>query len=178
VNNQRQNRDFFHDNEPEFHLKGCAKVTMRKLGKHAITTVGLIRDMTDENIQNIVAAESYLPRARLIQQASECQSGNKPRIIDHRKEANPYESKFGLDWEEHIDKSVTLSQYVCITDMVEHIFVESAKLFKVTKYEHDWSFYHDVLSLMTAKDTIQWMRDKGYYKHWVLPVNRLQSWVT
>jgi hypothetical protein len=127
VNNQRQNGDFFHDDEPEFHLKGYAKTTMRKLGKHVITTGGHIRDMTDKNIQNIVAAEPYLPRARLIQlreQASKCQTGNKPRIIDHQKEANPYESKFGLDWEEPINKSVTLSQYVCITDMVKHIFVD------------------------------------------------------
>jgi hypothetical protein len=38
--------------------------------------------------------------------------------------------------------------------MVEHTFVESAKLFKEPKHEHDWSFYHDALSLMTAKDTI------------------------
>ncbi len=157
MNDQRQNGTFFHDDEPEFHLKGCAKATMRKLGKHGITTVGHIRDMTDKNIQNIVSEESYLPRGRLIQlreEASKCQTRNKPRIKDHQKEANPYESKFGLDWEEHIDKSVTLSQYVCITDMVEHIFLESAKLFKGTKHEHDWSFYHDALSLMTAKDTI------------------------
>jgi hypothetical protein len=157
VNDPRQTGDFFHDDEPDLHLKGCAKATMRKLGKHGITTVGHIRDMTDENIQNIVSEESYLPRGRLIQlreEASKCQTRNKPRIKDHRKEANPYESKFGSDWEEHIDKSVTLSQYVCITDMVEHIFVESAKLFKGAKHEHDWSFYHDALSLMTAKDTI------------------------
>jgi hypothetical protein len=52
---------------------------MRKLGKHAIATVGHIQDMTDEPIQDIVAAESYLPRARLIhhrEQASKCHTGN------------------------------------------------------------------------------------------------------
>jgi hypothetical protein len=58
---------------------------------------------------------------------------------------------------------MTLSQYVCMTDMVQHIFVESTKLFKGTKHGYDWSFYHDALSLMSAKDTIQWMKDKGYY---------------
>jgi hypothetical protein len=42
VNDQRQNGDFFHDDEPDLHLKGCAKATMRKLGKHDITTVGHI----------------------------------------------------------------------------------------------------------------------------------------
>jgi hypothetical protein len=63
--------------------------------------------MTDETIQIIVAAESYLPRARLIQlceQASICQTGNKPRIKDHQKEANPHESKFGSHWEQRTDK--------------------------------------------------------------------------
>jgi hypothetical protein len=80
VSNQRQNGYFNHDNEPQLHLKGCAEATMGKLGKHAITTIGHIRDMTDESIQNIVAAESHLPRARLIhlhEQASKCHTGNK-----------------------------------------------------------------------------------------------------
>ena len=36
-------------------------------------------------------------------------------------------------------------------------------------------FYHDALSLMTAKDTIQWMKDEDIYKRWLLPVNGLNA---
>jgi hypothetical protein len=32
-----------------------------------------------------------------------------------------------------------------------------------------WFFYHDALSLMTAKDTMNWMEDKDYLKYWILP---------
>ena len=33
--------------------------------------------------------------------------------------------------------------------------------------------YHDALSLMTAKDCRQWMIEKDYLKHWMLPQNQL-----
>ena len=32
-----------------------------------------------------------------------------------------------------------------------------------------WWFYHGSLALMTSKETVKWMKEKGYYKHWVLP---------
>jgi hypothetical protein len=71
VKGQRQNGSFYHNDEPQLHLKA----TMGKLRKHAITTgVGHIRDMTDGTIQNIVAAKSYLPRARLIQLRDQAQN--------------------------------------------------------------------------------------------------------
>ena len=34
-------------------------------------------------------------------------------------------------------------------------------------------FYHDALSLMTAKRTKEWMRQKGYYEKWLLPTESL-----
>jgi hypothetical protein len=48
--------------------------------------------------------------------------------------------------------------------MVEHIVVESARIYKGTKHEYDWMFYHDALSLMTAKETVKWMKEKDYLK--------------
>ena len=66
-----------------------------------------------------------------------------------------------------------LSPYVCITDMVQHIHDKSAELF--AGKTDDWMFYHDALSLMTAKDTIAWMKEKGIYKRWILPVLGLNA---
>jgi hypothetical protein len=62
-----------------------------------------------------------------------------------------------------------LSPFVCITEIVEHIVVETARVYKGTKNEDDWMFYHDALSLMTAKETIRWMQEKDYLKRWILP---------
>ena len=59
--------------------------------------------------------------------------------------------------------------------MIEHIVRESAKVFKGTAHEDDWVFYHDEISLMTAGATISWMKEKEYYKRWVLPVNDLNK---
>jgi hypothetical protein len=57
-----------------------------------------------------------------------------------------------------------MSPYVCVTKMIEHIVAESALIFKGTKYEDSWVFYHDALSLMTAKETIMWMEEKGLHE--------------
>ena len=54
--------------------------------------------------------------------------------------------------------------------MIKHLHNESAALFKGTKYEHSWYYYHDALSLKTAKQTVEWMKAKGIYKHWLLPL--------
>jgi hypothetical protein len=63
-----------------------------------------------------------------------------------------------------------LSPYVCVTKMIEHIVAESALMFQGTKHEDSWVFYHDALSLMTAKEIVEWMKEKGLHKQWLLPV--------
>ena len=37
-------------------------------------------------------------------------------------------------------------------------------------YEGKEFFSHDALSLMTAHDTVEWMKEKDYYRYWLLPV--------
>jgi hypothetical protein len=69
-----------------------------------------------------------------------------------------------------------LEPLTCVTKMIKHIVAESALIFKGTKYEDSWVFYHDALSLMTAKETIMWMKEKGFHEQWLLqPVMGLHS---
>jgi hypothetical protein len=69
-----------------------------------------------------------------------------------------------------------MSAHTCITDLVEHIVVESEKVMQGTKHENDWVFYHDALSLMTAtKEKVERMKKQGHYKCWILPENGLHS---
>jgi hypothetical protein len=68
-----------------------------------------------------------------------------------------------------------MSPYVCVKDIVEHIYKESEKAFKNTKYESNCIFYHDALLLMTAKETISWMKKMDYWKRWLLPFNNFNT---
>jgi len=36
-------------------------------------------------------------------------------------------------------------------------------------------FYHDALSLMTCKKTVEWMKSKGYYSRWLVPICGLNA---
>lgn len=93
-----------------------------------------------------------------------------PALIDHRKNKNPYFSRFGKNlWRDEVLKSAIMKTVVNVQDLVEYIVRVSREHFKGTVYEDDWYFYHDALTLMTAVETTDWMKNRGYYKHWILP---------
>ena len=71
-----------------------------------------------------------------------------------------------------------ISLYECVTDMVTHIYLESAKLMKGNAFENDFYFYHNELLLMKAKECRQWVEENGMLKHWILPCNRLNAKTT
>ena len=62
-----------------------------------------------------------------------------------------------------------MKQYCCIRDLVQHIVDSSKEAFKGTVHESDWYFYHDALSQLTAKSTVAWMKEQGYYSRWLIP---------
>ena len=62
-----------------------------------------------------------------------------------------------------------MGAYISITELVEHTVTESSQGMKDTELEVNWCFYHDALLLMTAKETIPWIRANVYYKCWMLP---------
>ena len=96
-----------------------------------------------------------------------------PVAVDHSKAANPYESKFGEEeWEGVVEQKLG---YSCVTRLIEHIMMASATVFAGTAYEDSWLFYHDALSQMTNKETVEWMKTKDYYKRWLTPANGLNA---
>ena len=50
-----------------------------------------------------------------------------------------------------------------------NIYLESEKVFKGTKGEKTWMFYHDALSIMTLEECKMFMREKGFIDRWILP---------
>lgn len=91
-------------------------------------------------------------------------------FLDHRLADNPYLSYYGNTWEQEIAKVDALKSVICVKLLVTHIYEESRKAFIGTLYENNWFFFHDALSLMTCTSTVEWMKEMGYYKHWILPV--------
>ena len=49
------------------------------------------------------------------------------------------------------------------------MFIESAKIFEGTTHQDDWVIYHDALSLFASTKSLQYMTDKGYCAHLILP---------
>ena len=84
-------------------------------------------------------------------------------ITDHRQAENPYKSKYGQDdWLDHMKQTSQFSSYADIRDMVRHIVA-------VTKAAGKKYFYHDALSLMTCKKTMEWMEEEGILEMWIRP---------
>ena len=52
---------------------------------------------------------------------------------------------------------------------------ESEKLIKRSVHEDNLFMVHYGLVLMTAKETITWMKDKNYFHHWLPPINIFQG---
>ena len=70
--------------------------------------------------------------------------------------------------EKELDKD-SLREKVCVTDMITHLYTHTKALYTQGGDDRMWWFYHDSLSLMTAVETVAWMKEKKYYEHWILP---------
>ena len=90
-------------------------------------------------------------------------------VQDYRQAPNPYEARFGDRWMEEIVKSQSMSNLVCIKDLIMHIDRESAEVFKGTRFEGNHYFYHDALTQMTDSRCVAWMKEVGVYSRWIKP---------
>ena len=96
-------------------------------------------------------------------------------FIDHRKADNPYESKYGDESINEISKSSTLKLVRPVSDLINHMAVESTEIMKDTIYKGKALFYHDALSQLTEKRTVEWMKnnkigERQIYDLWIKPV--------
>ena len=68
-----------------------------------------------------------------------------------------------------------MSKFCCSTDLIWFMIKESEKLMKGYVHEDNFFIVHDALVLITAKETITWMKDKKYFNHSFLPINGFQD---
>ena len=157
-------------------LKGLGTAKQQLLNQHGIQTMSDIANLSEEKmselqrVKNGKQVRQWHQTVRLM-----CIDSDAPELLDHRKASNPYKSRYGDNWRDKVKSVVTMSHFVCVTELIDHIFTESERIMRGTKYELTWSVYHDALSLMTAKDSIEYMKEKNWYHHWVLPLNGLQD---
>ena len=88
--------------------------------------------------------------------------GNPPIYFkDHRKAKNTYLSSYGERWVEKLKSTTAMSKFCCITNLISFVMNESYKLIKGSVNEDYFYIVHDALVLITAKETINWMKHKG-----------------
>ena len=155
-------------------LKQCASKTADKLNTVGLRSVGDL--MAIEVIEDFPVPEkmTFAALKKLWLQAK-TNGVNEfvPPKIDHRIAENPYKSKYGDSWEEHIQKSAAFSHVAVITNYITHMMEESERVMKGTAHENTRKVYYDALSLMTAKRTKDWMSKKNNLKRWNLPTENL-----
>ena len=95
--------------------------------------------------------------------------GTCPPAINHKAHENPYLSRYGEEWKEKIGEATLCRGFVSINKLIDHMFVETAKVFVGTAHENDWVLYHDALALFTSKESMEYMRHKGFLSHLILP---------
>jgi predicted flap endonuclease-1-like 5' DNA nuclease len=166
--------------DPVSYLVGLGDVTEKKLKKQGLVTIKDIKNLSGNQMEAISKLEKVdrigLPQMLGFQeQAKKAILGRPPEKTDYRKAENPWKARYGDDWEEKLDQSSLMSPYCSIKTLVENMVSECERMFKGTIHEHDWLFFHDALSLLTAHETVSWMKEKGYYKRWVLPELGLHS---
>ena len=74
-----------------------------------------------------------------------------------------------------LKSSTAMSKFCCITDLIRFMMNEAENLMKGSVHEDDFFIVHYALVLITPKETINWMIQKGYLHRWLLPINVLQD---
>ena len=155
--------------DPLTKMKGIGKVTSSFLHVHDIYTVKDFNELSDESILKV----DNIPHHRVQKWVAEAKKALTDRIAtemirpainktDYRKAENPYKERYGENWLEKIKTCAQLTAFGDIHDLVRHIV-------KVTSDAGKEYFYHDALSLMTCKSTMDWMKSEGYLDMWIRP---------
>ena len=155
-------------------IKGISKAKQQKLAEVGIRKVADF-NFTDKETYEKVLRINGIGKGSLqkFQQLSrEAKAGcYQSQRVDHRKAANPYQSRYPETWKQEIALDIRKRQgVVCITELVEHMIEASQEVMNGTSHEHDWYFYHDALQQLADPRTKKWMQDKGYIRRWLLPI--------
>ena len=122
-------------------LKKCGKQKTRKLVNAGITQVcelaslGTTKEEITESIKQI-SAETHLPTStirRFHRQALTSIHGAAPSEVNHLTTPNPYQLRYGEEWEKEIKVVSRMKKYCCITELVTYMNDTAREAFLGTK---------------------------------------------
>ena len=173
VEGDREKEEGIWDEDPVKILDGIGQSTEKLLARMGIKTVRQFARLRSSRIQRLTKQRGVTVAKvhRWIEQADSAHDGAyQLKVVDHRKVANPYKSRYGDAWQEHIRKDIRRAGWVCITDLILHMCKHTAAAYEGTEFEDSWFFYHDALTQLTCKLTRAWMQEMDLMKRWLLPV--------
>jgi hypothetical protein len=164
-------------------MNNFADTTKAKFAGHGINTVLDMKMMTNSEISTIVGeTRDSVCQCRNLKKwqesAEQASEGSAPLRVtkDHKKDENPYLSRYGCDWwMEEIRKCTAMSSSIFVIQMIHHMVDKIERIMKGTKYEGKGRFYHDALTLMTCNKSKAYMRQNDLLKYWLLPLEKLQE---
>ena len=156
-------------------IPGIAAQIESRLENAGITSVqelAVLDDMSLNTILSIIRLSTKrLKTFRTL--ALKAKEGRSIYLInfDFRTAENPFEARYGSEWEKkYLSSTIAgMRDKVCVTDLVTHIHNTTKAAYKGTKYEHTYLWSHDALTQMFDKTCIEWMKQQGYYEHWLKP---------
>ena len=164
---KNQKHEIYND-DPVKILPKIGNATTQLLHMNNIYVIKDLVEMSDvmiEDVQNIPTARIRNWRdlainamiGRLVEES------DRPSKEDFRRSPNPYLSRYGEQkWKEVIKSCIHMRRYTDVRDLIDHIT-------KVTKDAGKRYFYHDALSLMTCKGSIEYMRATNVLDMWIRP---------
>ena len=156
-------------------LPGISQKTFEKFEQKGVTLVKHFKDLSalpDQmmKLANDIRGISLARICAFVKVALQCLETDPPVPINHRQHDNPFLSRYGEEnWESMVDK-LCMTKKVCVTELIDWIFLKSKAL-----VGNDYLVFHDSLSLMCSADSVEYMQEKGYYEHWILPANNLMD---
>ena len=146
--------------------------------KLVVHDINLVQDLAslDDCMLYTLSSMSRISKKRLLtfrDRARQAKQGYSfyPQRYDYRYEPNPFESRYGQDWEKNFlsNKMSGMRGKVCVTHLVQHIDSTTRAAYKGTKYESTYLWSHDALTQMFDKTCIEWMKKERYYERWLKP---------
>ena len=164
-------------------IPGVGKKVVSSLHAIGVDTINDLKCLSIIDLKDIemITNDANLTTNKLLKlqdNVAESEPGQCPYLpVEYRQDENPYKARFGENWKEEIGKVQLMSSYKCITDLINHLVLATDEVMRGTKYEGKGLFFHDALSLLTAKDSVAWMKEKGIYQRWIVPVLRCNDLV-
>ena len=161
--------DVIYRNDDVDELDGIGIKTKERLNQVGIVLVSDLMNLDDARIEFISSASGSSLKADKLKAfrtlSLEALNEDAPALPkDHSQEPNPYESMYGDQWKSIIDQKALVGM-VCVSKLIDHMFEQTKRMVG----SDDYWVAHDALSVMTAKESVKYMKDNHYYEHWVKP---------